>query len=283
MRRQVGRLRSLLFTPAVRPDLVAKAPGFGPDGVVIDCEAAPAGSKLQARSDARSGADGIVGHGTQVFVRVNGVDSPWFDGDVAEGLHPELTGVVLPKVDAVEELDEAARALSVVGLDHLGVVAGLETARGVADARSLLGHPIVVGGYFGVDDFVADMGGIRTSAGTEVLYARSQVVLAARLAGVPALDQAVTDLRDDALFLRGCREARTLGYRGKLCLHPSQVLLANQAFLPTLAELERARRLLLAYEEAVGLGEAAIDFEGHVVDESSAAQARQLLSTTDDR
>jgi citrate lyase subunit beta/citryl-CoA lyase len=140
---------------------------------------------------------------------------------------------------------------------------------------------VVVAGYFGVDDFVADMGGIRTSTGAEVLYARSQVVLAARLAGVPALDQAVSSLRDDALFLRECREARTLGYRGKLCLHPSQVLLANQAFLPSVAETDRARRLLLAYEEAVGMGEAAIDFEGQMVDESLAAQARQLLATAD--
>jgi citrate lyase subunit beta / citryl-CoA lyase len=283
VRRSVGRLRSLLFTPATRPDLVAKASSFGPDGVVIDCEdAVPPAAKEQARQQARTAARAALGGRSQIFVRVNGVDSAWFQGDVVDGLDPELAGVVLPKVDVVEELDEAARALARAGLGHLGLIAGIETAPGVADARSLLAHPAVVAAYFGVDDFVADMGGIRTAAGTEVLYARSQVVLAARLAGVPALDQAVTNLRDDALFLRECREARTFGYRGKLCLHPSQVLLANQAFLPSAAEVDRARRLLLAYEEAVGLGEAAIDFEGHMVDESLAAQARQLLASADE-
>lgn len=296
----IGRLRSLLFTPAVRPDLVTKAAGYGADGVVIDCEDATAPSaKEEGRVNARRLADALTGTGgagaggggaregggarrTQVFVRINTVASPWFEDDVAEGLSPRLAGVLLPKVETTDELDEAASALAEVGLGRLGIVAGIETALGVADARPLLAHPAVVAVYFGAEDFVADMGGVRTEGGAEALFARSAVALAARLAGLPALDQVVTDRRDDSRFVRESREARSLGYRGKLCVHPAQVLLANQAFLPTAAEVDRARRLLLAYEEAAGLGVAAIDFEGQVIDEALAAQARSVLATADD-
>jgi citrate lyase subunit beta/citryl-CoA lyase len=158
------------------------------------------------------------------------------------------------------------------------VLAGIETALGVADARILLAQPRVAAAYFGAEDFIADMGGIRSEGNMEVLYARSQVALAGRLAGVPTLDQVVTDFRNDGAFERETREARALGFRGKLCIHPRQVPLANAGFLPSPAEVEHARRLLLAYERASASGVAAIDFEGQMVDEPLAARARQILA-----
>jgi citrate lyase subunit beta/citryl-CoA lyase len=158
------------------------------------------------------------------------------------------------------------------------VLAGIETALGVADARTLLAHPRVAAAYFGAEDFIADMGGIRTEGNLEVLSARSQVALAGRLAGVPTLDQVVTDFRNDGAFERETREARALGFRGKLCIHPRQVALANAGFLPSQAELLHARRLLEAYERASASGVAAIEFEGQMVDEPLAARARQTLA-----
>jgi citrate lyase subunit beta/citryl-CoA lyase len=277
--RPVGRLRSLLFAPAVRSELVEKAPGLGADGIVIDCEdGTPPGAKDRGRANALQLADRLSAGPVQVFVRVNAVASPWFADDVASGLAEGLHGVLVPKVETLDELDRVAGALTAAGRAHLGVIAGLETALAVADARVLLAHPVVVSAYFGAEDYTADVGGVRTAAGTEVLYARSHIALAARLAGVPVLDQVVPAVRDDVTFLRQAQEARALGYRGKLCLHPSQVALANQAFLPSADEVDRARRLLLAYEEAAGLGLGAIDFEGQVVDEALAAQARQILT-----
>jgi citrate lyase subunit beta/citryl-CoA lyase len=135
--------------------------------------------------------------------------------------------------------------------------------------------------YFGAEDFIADMGGVRTRESREVLYGRSQVALAARLAGVPALDQVVTDFKDDAFFRSECADARALGYRGKLCIHPQQVALANAAFVPSPEEVDHARRLLRAYEKASAEGVAAIDFEGQMVDEPLASRARQILAAAD--
>jgi citrate lyase subunit beta/citryl-CoA lyase len=279
----IGRLRSLLFAPAVRPDFVAKLPASGADGVVIDCEdATPPNAKAEGRENARALAPEIAGRGSLVFVRVNAVASRWFDDDLEHGLCQELAGIVVPKLDRLEQLDSVERALARAGHPELPVLAGIETALGVADARILLAHPRVGAAYFGAEDFVADMGGVRTAANQEVLYARSQVALAGRLAGVPTLDQVVTDFRNDAAFEREAREARALGFRGKLCIHPGQVAIANAAFVPSDAEVDHARRLLESYERASASGVAAIEFEGQMVDEPLAARARQILAAASD-
>lgn len=275
----LGRLRSLLFAPAVRPDFVAKLAERGADAVVIDCEdATPANAKAQGRATARELAPGLAAAGCQVLVRVNAEPTEWFADDVAGALTASLAGVVVPKVETLAGLDLVAAALDAAGFGDLGVLAGVETARGVADARMLLAHPRIVAAYFGAEDFVADMGGVRTDGNREVAYARSVVALAGRLAGVPVLDQVVTDFRDDARFAAEAAEARALGYRGKLCIHPAQVAIANRAFVPDPAEVDRAQRLLAAYDAAVAGGVAAIDFDGQMVDEPLAAQARRIIA-----
>ena len=275
----IGRLRSLLFAPAVRPDFLQKLGARGADAVVIDCEdATPANAKGEARVNASRLAPALAADGLQVMVRINPPATEWFTDDVRDALSPELTAVIVPKVDTAAGLDRVAEALDEVGLGHLGVVAGIETALGVADARSLLAHPRVVAGYFGAEDFIADMGGVRTADNSEVQHARSSVALAGRLGGVPVLDQIVADFRDDTRFVHEARAARAMGFAGKLCIHPGQVMLANDAFVPSPEEVDRATRLLEAYERATTGGLAAIDFEGQMVDEPLAAQARRVLA-----
>ncbi|MEO6653332.1 MAG: CoA ester lyase [Ilumatobacteraceae bacterium] len=280
--RPIGRLRSLLFAPAVRPDFIVKLAERDADAVVIDCEdATPANAKAEGRAHARTLAPGLAAAGCQVTVRVNALSSEWFDDDVRHGLSAELTAVVVPKVESVAALDRIDAALIEAGFGELGVIAGLETALGVADARVLLSHPRVVAGYFGAEDFIADMGGVRTTGNHEVSFARAAVALAGRVAGVPVLDQVVTDFRNETQFEHEAREARAMGYQGKLCIHPGQVESANRSFVPSVDEVDRARRLLRAYEDASAEGVAAIDFEGQMVDEPLASQARRVLALAD--
>jgi len=276
--RQIGRLRSLLFAPAVRPDFVAKLAQRGADAVVIDCEdATPANAKAQGRTNARRLAPALVAAGCQVTVRVNAEPTEWFLDDIRDGLTADLAAVVVPKVETLAGLDAVGAALDAAGFGDLGVLVGLETALGVADARVLLAHRLVVAGYFGAEDFIADMGGVRSEDNREVLFARSSVALAGRLAGVPVLDQVVTDFRNGERFGREAAEARAIGYAGKLCIHPGQVAIANDAFVPSAEEVDRAQRLLAAYQAASSAGLAAIDFEGQMVDEPLATQARRVL------
>lgn len=281
MIRPIGRMRSLLFAPAVRPDFVTRLGERGADAVVIDCEdATPPDAKSVGRANALSLAPALAAS-CQVTVRVNSPTTEWFVDDIRGGLCAELAAVVVPKIESIAGLDLVAGELADAGFADLGVVAGIETALGVADARALLAHPQVVAAYFGAEDFIADMGGVRTAGNHEVAYARAAVALAGRLAGIPVLDQVVTDFRDDDRFTRESAEARALGYAGKLCIHPGQVALANAAFVPSTAEVDRARRLLQAYETASAAGVAAIDFEGQMVDAPLATQARRVLDLAD--
>jgi citrate lyase subunit beta / citryl-CoA lyase len=278
------RLRSLLFAPGNRADVLAKLPRSGPDGVVLDLEdAVPADEKAAARAVvARAAAELRDGHPRlEVHVRVNAVPSEWFSDDMAEAVIPGIAGVVVPKLESAEQVAIVAEALDSRDLGELMIVAGLETAAGVARAEEVTTDTRVHAAYFGAEDFVADIGGVRTPEGAEVLYARSRVALAARLTGTLAIDQVVTDLTDEDRFRADAAVGRSLGFRGKLCIHPAQVAWAHDAFAPSPEELDRARRLLAAYDDAVATGSAAIAFEGQMVDEPLARQARTLLESAD--
>jgi citrate lyase subunit beta/citryl-CoA lyase len=257
-----GRWRSPLFVPGDKPQLGAKSTRSHPDVVVLDLEdAVPPAAKADARTTVAAMA-GLLTDVVPVWVRVNPPGTPWFADDVA-GLPDGIAAVVVPKFEG--PVDVGGRP----------VVAGLETVRGVADARDVLGDDVVAC-YFGAEDYVADLGGVRTPGNDEVAWARASVAVAARLAGIPALDLVTLDFGDGERFTREAREARALGYAGKLCIHPAQVPLANEAFLPSAEEVDWATRLLAAFEDAGG---STIAFEGQMVDEVVAARARAILAT----
>lgn len=259
--------RSMLFMPGDRPGMAAKIPAIGPDLAVLDLEdAIVAGAKPDARKQvAATLADPALRTGN-VLVRVNEVGSPWFADDLAAVAALGGVGVVLPKCERVEDV-ERVRAR----LPHALFVIGIESVRGVANARSLLAAG-VDGAFFGAEDFIADIGGRRTAEGLEVLAARSEVVLAARLAERFALDQVVVAVHDDQAFRLDAGRARDLGYTGKLCLHPSQVALAHEVFSPSPEEIEHARRVLEAGAGGLGV------LDGAMVDEVHLRQARTLLA-----
>lgn len=266
----MSRWRSALFMPANRPELVAKAPRSQPDLVILDLEdAVPAEQKAAARAELAGSVASLREAGLAAAVRINPVGSEWFDDDVA-ALPDGLAAVVVPMLDTPEALAAAKAAPA-------PVLAGIETVRGVLTAREWLTGDMA-GCYFGAEDYVVDLGGVRTDSNDEVATARALVAMAARLAGIPALDMVVGDFGDDDRFRREATQARALGYAGKLCIHPAQVPLAKEAFTPSAEEVDRARRLLAAYEAAVAEGRAAISFEGEMVDEVHAKRARAVLA-----
>ncbi|WP_338051843.1 CoA ester lyase [Pseudonocardia acidicola] len=276
----IRALRSLLFVPGSRADMIAKVGRSGPDGVVLDLEdAVAAADKDTARDTVVEALDTLeLPASTLVLVRVNVPGSPWFADDVAAVAATRAAGVVLPKLERTDQLADLQRLFVAHGRDAADpavVVAGLETALGVADSRELLAAGAAMGviaAYFGAEDYIADMGGRRTAEGTEVLYARSRVALAARLAGLAALDQVVVAVHDDAAFLADAEQARALGYPGKICLHPEQVALANRVFTPSAEEIAHARAVLAASVDGVGL------LNGEMIDDVHVRMARATLA-----
>ena len=273
--------RSLLFAGATRPDLVAKLARSGPDAVAIDLEdAVPADAKVEARAALTDLVASV--EGPRVFVRVNGPATAWFEDDLAAAAALPIAAVVVPKVEAPADVERSRAGLGEGATraagrgEGMAIVAGLESARGVAAAEAICAAGPEAA-YFGAEDYIADLGGRRTAGGEEVLFARSQVALAARLAGVPTLDQVVVDLRDEGVFERDAEAGRAIGYRGKLCIHPAQVPIANRVFGASAAEVERARALLAAWEEGAARGIAAVDFEGAMVDGPALRMARDTI------
>jgi citrate lyase subunit beta/citryl-CoA lyase len=259
-------VRSLLFAPASNHDLLMKLPRSEPDAVVLDLEDAVAPDlKAAARDGLAEAVAGLKEAAPDLIitVRVNAVDSEWFADDLA-ALPDAVDKVVVPKIETLDHLEP---------LEGRDVIAGIETARGVIDVRKLLTGPVTAA-YFGAEDYVADLGGMRTKHSEEVLYARSYVALACRVEGVHSLDQVVVDVRDDEAFKADARRGRELGYRGKLCVHPGQVPLAHAAFTPSEEEVERAKAILAAAEAGSGV----IVFEGAMVDEPMLRAARDVLS-----
>ncbi|MGQ0467826.1 MAG: HpcH/HpaI aldolase/citrate lyase family protein [Sporichthyaceae bacterium] len=266
------RWRSLLFVPGGRSDLVAKVERSRPDVVVLDLEdAVPPEEKATARELVVAGLAGRRPGAGAVLVRVNAPGSPWYDADleaVAAAMEDRLLdGVVLPKYEHPGQLDGVRSALPSPAL----VVVGVETALGVEQARELLARGPDAA-YFGAEDFVADMGGRRTAGGAEVAYARSRVVLAARLAGVPALDQAVIAVHDATAFQADAAAGRDLGYAGKICLTLAQVAAAHDAFTPSGTEVAHAHAVVRAAADGVGI------VNGAMVDAAHLRGARAVLA-----
>lgn len=281
----LSTLRSLLFAPGNRADLIAKLPRSNPDAIAIDLEdAVPAHLKAEARKIAREAVSALLESkpSCQIFVRTNPVSIQEFHDDI-QSLSEKIDGIVLPKVESSEHLQHAVKELRAHNLSHFNIIAGFETARGVENVSGILEQAPeqLKAVYFGAEDFIADMGGERTKEGLEVLYSRSKVVLAARARGLLALDQVVTAFKDDKLFLTDARQAKNLGYSGKLCIHPSQVALARQVFAPSESEVEKAKQLLESYHQAAKQGKGVIEFEGQMVDEPMLVRARAILAASE--
>jgi len=273
---ELTRIRSMLFMPGTRADMIAKIPRFAPDVAAVDLEDAVApGDKAAARRTAAGAIDALGPHGpSTVLVRVNPVGTPWFAADVAAAAASAAAGIVVPKLATRQQLGEVRQAVAQHSWTGALIIAGIETALGVADVRTLLarGPGVLSGAYFGAEDYIADVGGRRSPGGEEVLYARSQVCLAAYLAGIPAIDQVVVDIADDGQFLADARRGRGLGYQGKMCIHPRQVGLAHQVFTPTPEEVAHARAVVAAGEAGVGV------VDGQMVDKVHVRMARAVLA-----
>ena len=273
------RVRSLMFVPGDRADMIAKLPRFAPDAAVVDLEDAVAADQKDAAREVAARAVAELGGGgaTTVLVRVNPPGTAHFADDVAAAAACAADGIVVPKIGSVDQLAEVHAELAAHDWQPAVLVGGIETALGVADARAVASGGLSAV-YFGAEDYVADIGGRRTDAGHEVLYARSQVVLAAHLAGIPAVDQAVVGIGDDEQFSRDAHDGVALGYQGKICLHPRQVELAHVAFTPTADEVAHARAVVAAAEKGVGV------VDGQMVDDVHLRMALGVLArVTDDR
>ena len=269
-------LRTLLFAPGNHPRKVAKVASFGADAIVLDLEdAVAAAQKDEARLAVRAAVSTY--QNTVVMVRVNGYSTGRCVEDLEAIIGPAVDAVLIPKVEGpavLEEVDERLASLEERhGLDRgaIRLLPQIETAMGVARVEDIAleapsrVHTLI----FGLADFTVDIGVDLTADATEILYARSRVIVAARAAqmAAPIDGPFLLDLHDDVGLIQDSRRSRQLGFQGRVAIYPPQVAPINRIFSEVSSkELAFARKVVDAFEAAEAAGSASIQVDGRFVD-----------------
>ena len=279
-------MRSKLFVPGSRPELFAKALAGEADAISIDLEDAVAEArKPQARELVAAWLrEKTDAHGKLVIVRVNAMDTPHFEADVAAVVRPGLNVLNLPKPEsredvrtAMEAIRKAERANGVTRPVRL--LLNIETPRALRKAAELAkSDPRVTGLQVGLADLFEPLG-IDRRERAAVQHVLLAVRLAAGEAGIQAYDGAWSDIEDGAGYLAEAQLARRLGFAGKTCIHPSQVALANEAFRPSDAEIAHALKVTVAAADADARGTGAYVVDGRMIDRPFVLRARAIVAT----
>jgi citrate lyase subunit beta / citryl-CoA lyase len=257
--------RSFLFIPATRPERFEKAAHSGAHRVIIDLED---GVAPEDKAAARRNAASWQGR-TSAIVRVNAVETPFFASDLEMVCENGINLLMLPKADLMA-LEQLASQLN----GRCDVIALIETVAGYADLRSICKSPIVSQLAFGNLDFGIDAG--VTEMSRELDPVRLQIVLESRRARLPPpVDGVTTSWSDPVAFSGDVARAKALGFAGKLCIHPIQVKLVNEAFLPTAEEIRWARRVM----EAVAGKGGAVALDGKMIDAPVIRRAEGILQS----
>lgn len=285
MRRRVTHAAHL-FVPATRADLPAKAAGSPASAVILDLEdSVPVDQKARARELLAAAASTLSAAGKHVYVRVNNAEGLLAD-DVQAALGAGVAGLVVPKVEGVDVLQQLDAWISAWESDHghdLGTVElelQIETPRGVLLAPEIAAAlPRVTSMMLGVEDFSTELDIDPDGPDTDLGWAHARVLMAATSAGLRpyGLIGSFSNFHDLDAYATAVRRSRAFGYVGAYCIHPAQAELAVAGFAPSADEVERARRVIEAYEEAERRGQSATSLDGTMIDRPIAQRARRLL------
>ena len=279
-------LRSLIFVPGNRPNMLEKARSFDADVVVADLEdSVPPAEKANAREIVGKLAPALSGRGRKVMVRLNSLDTGLTRDELAAVVGPHLYGVSIGKGESAQDIRECDRLMDAAeaeaGLEPgtLKLIPWIENARAVMAMEEMAAASArVVALAFGAEDYTDDMGIQRTDEGQEVYMPRAMVAIAARAAGLSALDSPYVRYQDPEGLRRDVGLVRGLGYRGKFAIHPAQIDIINEMFSPGREELEYARRVVQVWEEAESAGKGSTSLDGNMIDVPVVKRARNLLA-----
>jgi citrate lyase subunit beta/citryl-CoA lyase len=285
-RRTIPILRSVLFVPANVERFVTRAPEVGADVVCLDLEdSVPTDEKSTARTMAAEALASMPRSGYSAFVRVNGLDTGLLEDDLLAVVRPGLDGIVLPKAHSAEAVRQADHYLTILerqqGMEAgtVSIIPLVESAAGILNSREIAAASKRLAGLsLGAEDLAADMGLQRSEAGREIEWPRAQLVAAAAAVGLVPIDTPEPDYTDLGRLERDATLARSLGFRGKYCIHPAQVEVVNRVFSPTAEEIAEAREVVRVLEkEGIAKGRAAVSVDGKMIDTPMYWQAKRLL------
>ena len=268
-------IQSWLFVPGHRQSMIDKAHGLGADALIFDLEdGVPPAEKETARAQIATTLDA---DSTSLFVRTHPANHADLINDLEAIVRPGLTGLVLPKVNAAEEIVHLSAALeererqAKIPAGQIRLLALIETARGLIQAPAIAAaNPRMAGLLFGAEDFALDT---HADAADDFLYARSALIVATASTGIQAVDRAHLDLHDTHALSASTRQSRRLGFTGRLLIHPDQITPVHDAFRPSADEVGYAQRVVEAFDQDGG----SIVIDGRMVDLPVVERARETL------
>ncbi|MEI6057283.1 MAG: aldolase/citrate lyase family protein [Lentisphaerota bacterium] len=274
-----------LYVPGNQPKLMVNAGLYKPDGVILDLEDAVApDEKLSARLIVRNALRTINFYGAEKMVRINQGVLGFED---LEAVVPNNVNLILvPKVETPEQLVSVNNKIKEISAkcgrtEPVYLMPIIESARGVLNALRIAECCDTVAALaIGLEDYTADLGTQISRDGAESLFARSMVVNAAKAAGIGASDSVFSDVGDDDGLLFSAKEARKLGFDGKGCIHPGQIRIVEQAFAPSQEEIERAQKIVQAFEDAKAKGLGVISLGSKMIDPPVVKKAIAVIKAT---
>lgn len=267
--------RSYLFVPAINPRMIEKAVMSQADRIILDLEDAVADSEKEKAREEVKKAVILYREVKPIYVRINSMKSPFWKEDVLAVLESEAAGIVIPKLESDHEIKEVV----VQTRGQLAIIPQIESAKGIQHAYDIAKADRTIERLaFGSLDFAWDIGCELTEGGLELLFARSQLVIASRAACIESpIDTIYPDFHDQAGLEQEAIAVKKLGFKAKLIIHPKQIEPVNKVFSPSREELEWARQIVKEFEQA---DHAVIQVDGKMIDFPVYKKAKDLLKNS---
>ncbi|MCL6561293.1 MAG: CoA ester lyase, partial [Firmicutes bacterium] len=277
--------RTMLFTPANDLKKAGKALLLDADAVVLDLEDAVA---LSEKVNARAALKEVLAlpRKGDVFVRVNSVQTKFIMGDLLAAVTEGVRGIVLAKSESAEDVRKVDWLMEQIEQERqlepgsLELIPFIESANAIINAYSIASAcPRVARVFFGGVDYVLDIGTNFSKGGTELFFARSQLVVASRAAGIePPVDTVYPNFKDIEGLVEDAKAVKQLGFQGKLAIHPGQVGPLNEVFMPSDEEIAWSRKVVDVFDRAEAKGQAVLQVDGKMIEYPIANRARRILA-----
>ncbi|MGD2295062.1 MAG: aldolase/citrate lyase family protein [Candidatus Aminicenantes bacterium] len=274
--------RSRLYVPGDQPRLIINAGLYKPDGIILDLEdAVDPSEKEPARFLVRNALREVDFFGAERMVRINQLPAGLKDLEFI--IHHGVHTVLIPKCENAESVREVDHHIQELRKSHkvknpVFLMPIIESALGISNAFSIAkASTNTVALTIGLEDFTADIGAERTVEGRESFLARSEIVYAARAAGIQPIDSVFSDIGDEQGLRASTAEAKSLGFEGKGCIHPAQIRIVHEGFAPSEKEIERAKKIWLALEAARRRGSGVVSLGTKMIDPPVVKRAERVL------
>lgn len=276
--------RTMMFVPGNNPGMMQDAFIYGPDSIMLDLEDSVTIAEKDAARLLVFNALKTIDYGdTEMVVRINPLNTPYGKKDIEAVVTAGVDVIRMPKTETAEEVVEVEREIERIEtkLNCLGrtkIMAAIESALGVVNAYAIAtASKRMMGIALGAEDYCANLKTQRTPEGNELLLARQTIVVAARAAGIDALDTVYSNLNDMDAFRREVELIKTLGFDGKSIINPRQIQIVNEVFAPKEKDIQKAQTIIAAIKEAEAKGSGVVSVNGKMVDKPVVIRAQRTI------